>query len=342
MPLTSAKSAIFSSPDETYHADRCDQLQQAALDGDLRLAALARRGYPGTPLPHRMLPEVSTVGYWDAHKDQSWGLDWHRNEGIELTFLSRGKLDFAVDQKKYPLEDGWLTITRPWQQHRVGNPNVRASRLHWLILDVGMRRPNQPWRWPTWLILSPKDLKQLTELLRHNEQPAWQANSEIRHCFEQIGSLLSTPNPAEIQTRLQLYLNELFLALLEMLKTRKVVLNEHLTSTRRMVEMFLTSLPQHLEDTWSLESMAKQCGLGRTRFADYCRQITNLSPMDNLANCRVETAKKLMAQNPESSLTDIALSCGFQTSQYFSTVFHQKTGLTPREYRAKKVNPKSD
>ena len=89
--LTSSRSrsAIFLSPETTHHADRCLPLVQAVEQGEVRLEALARRGYPGRPMPDRMLPEVSTVGYWDAPREQSWGLDWHRNEGIELTYLSR-------------------------------------------------------------------------------------------------------------------------------------------------------------------------------------------------------------------------------------------------------------
>ncbi len=40
-----------------------------------------------TPAPRSVgrAAEVRTVGYWNAKHDQGWGLDWHRNEGIELT-----------------------------------------------------------------------------------------------------------------------------------------------------------------------------------------------------------------------------------------------------------------
>jgi hypothetical protein len=48
---------------------------------------------------------------------------------------------FAVDRIDYNLSRGNLTVTRPWQLHRVGNPNGTACRLHWIILDRGIRRP---------------------------------------------------------------------------------------------------------------------------------------------------------------------------------------------------------
>ncbi|MEI7731395.1 MAG: AraC family transcriptional regulator [Verrucomicrobiota bacterium] len=326
-------SAIFLSHKETYHADRCEPLVQAMRRGEVRVSSLARRGYPGSPMPEGMLPEVSTIGFWDAKGTQNWGLDWHRNEGIELTYLSRGKTDFLVEDQQHLLESGHLTVTRPWQRHRLGNPNIGATRLHWLILDVNVRRPNQPWRWPDWLILSADDLLQLTRLLSHNEQSVWLGNDEIAACFERLAGLIQHPDAASTQSRLRLFINELFLAVLDLLQAKKVTLDERLVSSRRTVELFLAALPSHLEHPWTLDEMAQQCGLGRSRFADHCRQIVNMAPADYLIHCRVEMAKKLLQSQPGSNITDVALACGFQSSQYFATMFRRRIGQTPRDFR---------
>lgn len=332
-PVPDDGPAIFLSQEMTYHADRCEPLLGAVDRGEVRLNALARRGYPGRALPESMMPEVSTVGVWDAAGPQSWGLGWHRNEGIEFTFLSGGRTEFLVEDNHFQLSAGQLTITRPWQKHKLGNPTVGPSRLHWFILDVGVRRPNQPWRWPDWLVLAPADCEQLSTLLRHNENPVWPANPEIGASFERIARLVQNAEPAAIQSRLQLCINEILLAVLELLQKKEVALDPRLVSTRRTVEMFLAALPEHVEHPWTLDEMAENCGLGRSRFADYCRQITNVTPADYLTNCRVEAARKLLAAPGSGTITDIALACGFQSSQYFSTVFRQKTGMSPREIR---------
>jgi|SRR5271165_2481975 len=332
-PKHTDSSAIFLGQATTYHADRCEPLVQAADRRELTLQALARRGYPGKAMPARMLPELSTVGFWDATTPQNWGLDWHRNEGVEVTYLSRGRLDFAVDGRAYPLESGCMTITRPWQMHRVGNPRVRASRLHWLILDVGVRRPNQRWQWPAWLVLAPVELRELTDFLRHNEQPVWKVDAQIGHCFERIAALVAGPEPQRGQTRLQLLINELLLMMLEMMRSRSVPLDKKLSTTRRTVELFLASLPDHLGKPWTLDGMAHQCGLGRTRFADHCRQITNVAPVEYLMNCRMDAARRLLRAETSRSVSDIGFACGFQSSQYFTTVFRRRTRLSPREYR---------
>jgi AraC family L-rhamnose operon regulatory protein RhaS len=325
---------IFRDHGRTYHADSCVPVVEAVKRGELRMEARARGTYPGKPLPAGILPGLRSVGYWDAMQKQSWGLPWHRNEGIELTFLETGRTPFALVHRQFVLQPGDLTITRPWQPHRVGNPAVGIGRLHWIILDVGVRQPHQTWRWPRWLVLSKSDLRDLTAYLRGNEKPVWRAGAEIQRCFRQIGGALPGENTRGGWSRLAVFINELFLLLLGMFRERNVPLSKSLTSARRSTELFLASLRSSLSEKWTLEGMAKCCGLGTTRFVHYCRQITNQTPLHYLNTLRVEKACAMLKRDPKRSVTDIALDCGFTTSQYFATVFRRHARCSPRAFRA--------
>ena len=333
-PGRSAKAARFFSDTEVFHADTCEPLRAAVARNEVVLAALARGTYPGRRLAAKSLPNIMSIGYWDARHDQRWGLDWHRNEGIEITYLARGKMAFAVDRVDYPLSRGNLTITRPWQLHRVGNPYVSASRLHWIILDLGIRRPHQACVWPDWLVMSKPDLRELTRLLQHNEQPVWQADARIERCFESIGSSLE--NSRSQESRLRLHLNELFLELLELLRKQNLELDKTLSSRRRSVELFLASLRHQIEQPWTLESMAEQCGLGRSRFTHYCYELTNMPPLEYLNRRRIEQACHLLAVDRAKTVTDVAFECGFSSSQYFATVFRRYLGTAPNIFRKKR------
>jgi AraC family L-rhamnose operon regulatory protein RhaS len=79
--------------------------------------------------------------------------------------------------------------------------------------------------------------------------------------------------------------------------------------------------------------MARACGLGTTRFAHYCRQITNQPPLQHLSRLRVERGAALLRSAPDRRILDIALDCGFASSQYFATVFRRLYGCAPRTYR---------
>ena len=124
-----AESVIFQDKDKVYFADTCEPLKAAAQRDEIYLRGWARGSYPGVPLPQNMLPQLRSIGVWDAARPQTWGLDLHCNEGIEFTYIARGKTAFAVDGKSWLLRKGDLTITRPWQFHRVGNPAIGAQSV---------------------------------------------------------------------------------------------------------------------------------------------------------------------------------------------------------------------
>jgi AraC family L-rhamnose operon regulatory protein RhaS len=237
------------------------------------------------------------------------------------------------------LKRGDLTITRPWQLHRVGGPNVEACRLYFLILDVGVRRPNQAWTWPTWLVLSPADEQSLTKNLSHNEQPVWKASDEIAEYFERLGVATETYDASTGDSRLKLYINGLLLSLSEMLQGEKPTLNPSLSSSYRAVELFLASIGERLHEDWTLDSMALACGLGRSRFSEHCNQLTNMSPNEFLSKCRIDAAMDLLRHCPDLSITDVAFRVGFNSSQYFATVFRAHLGCTPREFRDRLGQP---
>jgi len=331
--MRSTEVPVYIEHGKTFHADSCDPLVTAAENGELTLAGLGRGSYPGTRLPDGVMPGVRSIGCWDAKHEQTWGLPWHRNEGIEVTFLEHGSLPFQIGRRTFTLRPGNLTITRPWQPHKLGKPNVGPSRLHWIILDVGMRHPHQDWTWPAWLILTDDDVAELTGFLRGNEKPVWDADTEIARCFRQVTDTLDAGGGAGDASRLLVYINELCLLLLDMFRRQKTSISPSLSTARRSAEIFLGTLDERLAEPWTLAAMAEHCGLGVTRFVHYCKQIANETPMQHLNRRRAEKAAELLRKQPDRTVTDIAFACGFSSSQYFATAFRKTFGCSPRDYR---------
>jgi AraC-like DNA-binding protein len=329
-----APAQRFHERGRTYVADSCEPLKRASREGEVELLAWGRGTYPGLRLPLRRVTAVRSVGVWDARSPQSWGLPWHTNEGLELTYVARGKVPFEVDGRSWTLTRGAITITRPWQPHRLGDPTLPANRLIWIILDVGVHRPNQAWDWPDWLVCSRGDRARLATLLRHNHRPVFQADRRCAEAFESLAQLLATEDrPAAAETPLKLALNEILVATLGMLERQDLPLDRSLGESERQVRSFLQALPGHLAEPWNLASMAEACGLHRTRFAHHCRRITRLNPVALLNACRLQAAQRLLLESPARSVTDVALQCGFTSSQYFATRFRRAVGLSPRQFR---------
>jgi len=322
---------VFQDQNARYYADTCEPLKAAVAAGQLNLAGWSRGNYPGRQLPANDLHELRSVGVWDAGWKQEWGLDAHCNEGIELTYVSRGSVAFNVDGKSHMLRKGHFTITRPWQFHSVGNPFVSPCRLIWLILDVKVRRPNQEWIWPSWFLFSGRDRAKLTTLLSHNEEPVWETDELTARAFENVAALL-TSETLDV-TRMKIRLNELMLEVRECLERKNITLKADLSSSRRVVEIFLERLVEHLDQPWALASMAAMCGLSQTTFSSYCLELTNTTPVAYLNRIRLEKAVALLKATDRRPIIDIALSCGFSSSQYFATQFKRRFGCRPSDYQ---------
>lgn len=317
-----------------YNADSCEPLEAAWIKEEIEMQALARGNYPGRRLLKNDLSGMKSIGYWNARTKQNWGLDYHRNEGIEICLLESGTLDFDLNNKTYKLIPNTLTITRPWIRHKLGSPEITPSKLHWFILDVDVTQPHQVWKWPDWIVLNANDLAKLTDILRRNEQPVWQVGNSIKEGFVEIGNRIKANDSRYLDTRIKILINQILIQLLELFTLEKPELNDDLIQSKRSVELFLGNLVSMLDEEWTLLKMAEYCGLGTTQFSKYTLEITNASPMNYLNNLRISQAKDLLEHASEKSITDIAFECGFSSIQYFSQVFRKHYKRSPKAFRA--------
>lgn len=84
-----------------------------------------------------------------------------------------------------------------------------------------------------------------------------------------------------------------------------------------------------------IASIAKHLHLS-PRYLQMAFAADDVTPSDYLRKRRLTAAVKLLANQAKSrtTITEIALSCGFSSSAYFSTEFRRAHGMSPRAYRA--------
>ena len=70
-------------------------------------------------------------------------------------------------------------------------------------------------------------------------------------------------------------------------------------------------------------------------FSTVFSQTTGRSFISYLTALRIEKAQELLTTT-NMKLADIALEVGYNEPNYFSHVFRKTTGITPKEYRAKR------
>lgn len=91
----------------------------------------------------------------------------------------------------------------------------------------------------------------------------------------------------------------------------------------------------HREDI-SIEQAAQVAGVSSTHLIKLFKTKLGCSPSQYLAMLRLDSSKKLLLET-KMSITDVAYSCGFNDSHYFSRFFRKHTGFSPQKLRENAV-----
>jgi AraC family L-rhamnose operon regulatory protein RhaS len=58
-----------------------------------------------------------------------------------------------------------------------------------------------------------------------------------------------------------------------------------------------------------------------------------MTPVRYLQMVRLEAARKWLSERAAATVTEIALECGFSSSQYFATCYKRRFGYSPQQTR---------
>lgn len=88
----------------------------------------------------------------------------------------------------------------------------------------------------------------------------------------------------------------------------------------------------NLETSAGPQDVAGKLGISYSRFRKIFKQYTGMAPVQYQIQLKLEKAKQELI-NTSKSIKEIAFELNFESSQYFSNQFKEKTKLTPLEFR---------
>ena len=89
-------------------------------------------------------------------------------------------------------------------------------------------------------------------------------------------------------------------------------------------------LRQHYSADVAMADVAAHIGVSERYLRKLFAQELHTSPLGYLQQIRIDKAAELL-RNTNLSVKEIAYLCGYHSSQYFSHVFRQHTGIRPQE-----------
>ncbi len=96
----------------------------------------------------------------------------------------------------------------------------------------------------------------------------------------------------------------------------------------------------HLDQKINVAQLADLANLSVSQLERTFKAVLNMSPLQFVQKLRLEYAVKLLA-NPEMSVTQISLNCGYSDHSAFSRQFKQFTGMAPTQFRQTHLAPKT-
>lgn len=95
----------------------------------------------------------------------------------------------------------------------------------------------------------------------------------------------------------------------------------------------------HITEDISLADLAQEAGLSLSYFKIKFKKEMRITPNNYINMCKIARAKRMLAHG--YSITQTAMALSFNTSSYFSTVFHRYSSYTPKQYQKLVFSEKS-
>lgn len=246
-----------------------------------------------------------------------------------------------LDGRLYPLSPGQIVFRKPGQVVE----SMGECDIYMLTLDYSHSI------FPEQEVLHPSSFRRDIRHTEHPLQPptdAWLPNIlptvlEPRHSMEllalyrQLAVLFAQPNREEETQAL--------LAELLHLLTADALADRRSGRTPSAVDQAIEYLNEHFTRRITLDELAAQVHRDKSYLIRCFKKETGLTPIAYLTRIRLANARRSL-HNPNLSVAEIALRCGFEDASYFTLRFRETYGVTPgafrQEQRRKQENTESD
>ena len=273
-----------------------------------------------------LLPEMPSLGTDAPRHADAPRLSAHTHQGaFEFCYIARGSVEWWIRQRVYDVGPGDVYVTKPDEPHGGVNAVLHPCELYWLTV-----------RLPPSGRLAGLAREDGAALARGFHQLQWRCfpgSTHLRDAFERILQEHRAPAPLS-GLRARTALHELMITILRDHDAHQARQQDKSQRVSEPVRTALRWLEAHLEADVPIDEVAAHVGLGASRFHERFRDEVGFTPAEWRTRQRIQRAKQLL-RSSEHTVTEIAMRCGFNTSQYFATVFKRLVGLTPGQYRAR-------
>ena len=244
--------------------------------------------------------------------------DYHYHDKHELYFLEKGKTEYFIGSEIYSLTSGNLIFIPKGEFHKTNISNDSFSERLLIVFDDNFLGGEFS-----------KHIDELSKnkLIRISPEKLY----KIKDIYEKI-EYEDTNRQIDYIEMEKLYLKELLIQI----KRNRIENNTFdLSESYKIVQDCATYICENYNLDLNLESLSKKYSLSKSYFSKLFKKVTGVGLNEYITAIRISASENMLLKDT-ISITEIATRCGFNDSNYFTSVFKKLKGITPKKYSLNK------
>lgn len=241
------------------------------------------------------------------------GASWPHYHGLyEIYFLEEGNCTYIIDDKVYNVQSGDIVIIPDGVIHHTKYDDINHSRI---LINCDMR----------YLPSSVQSSIAAGYYLYRNPF----ITDEVKRVFGKIESeyKLSDAHSDEI---ISCHTHSLFYILM-----RNADSCLDIDEGNKLIEQAVAYIRENFSSDITLSDLAKRFSVSPEHFSRMFKKETGLGFSKYLNSLRLQYAEQLLKTAAGRNITQVAESCGFEDSNYFSKKFKEAYGISPKKVQKK-------
>ena len=289
-----------------------------------------------TPEQKEILPmDAATFpyvcNYTDLNKYMNRYLTWHWHPLLEFDYIEEGTAELRTSDNTYILPKGTVVFINSGVLHTIGSHNrMSGCRTYAHLFDMhflsGMYNSilEQKYFLP---IIQNKAFQ--VYVISPDSYPRIRMIEKVLKVIE-----LSRTEPSGYEFEIRIELSRLWYLLFEETKELRSQTVERNTIDAERLKTTMDYIHNHFAEKVTLEDIAASASISTRECSRCFQRCIKIPPVNYLSEYRIRTASQMLLRTNESIIT-ISENCGFSSSSYFSKVFQEFMGCTPKDYRKK-------
>lgn len=267
-----------------------------------------------------VLPELMLFG-WDRHPRSIAHLGPHQHRAAwEVCYLVRGSVEWWCGHEVHQVSRGDVYLTRPGETHGGVDSMMHPCELYFFQVRLP-RRGAMPG-------LTAAQTRAVAAAFAAIRRRCFAGSASLLEHFRVLHAAHRDPTTlGAIAARASLH----HILVTVPADHQRAVAGRDASHSQRIAAA-LRWMDAHDHEDYRVEDVAAAVSLGVSRFHELFVAETGFTPSDYRMRRRIAQARTLL-RTTGWSVTDLAFSLGFSSSQYFATAFKKLTGQTPAAYR---------